>query len=258
LRTLNNHIYFCGKIRGGWGFYLARFGSDGAEEWSQTFEIGDDSDAGAAAIGISDGGATYVTGGSVVNEYFHTAYRTLKADVAGNAEWEVRYNNQNVNPGFHRADAMAMDRQGSLYVTGESANVNGDLDWATIKCTPGGKEQWVIREDGSGHGTDRATAIAVDGSGNVYVAGSQTKTNGLIELVLIKYSELDNIRVEPDNRVAVQFFATPGQACRFQATTNFPNWTDLGASVAGSDGIVRFTDTNAPAYPHRFYRFVSP
>jgi hypothetical protein len=35
------------------------------------------------------------------------------------------------------------------------------------------------------------------------------------------------------------------------------NW-DLGSAVAGTDGIVRFTDTNAPAHPHRFYRFVSP
>ena len=84
---------------------------------------------------------------------------------------------------------------------GESADFTEDLDWATIKYTPDGKEHWVIREDGPAHGTDRATAIAVDQSGNVYVAGSQTKTNGLIELVLIKYSELDNIRVEPDNQV---------------------------------------------------------
>jgi len=46
--------------------------------------------------------------------------------------------------------------------------------------------------------------------------------------------------------------------CRFQASTNLQNWNDLGGSVAGSDGIVRFTDTNAPAYPYRFYRFVAP
>ena len=37
-----------------------------------------------------------------------------------------------------------------------------------------------------------------------------------------------------------------------------PNWADLGSASAGTDGIVHFTDTNAPAYPHRFYRFVSP
>jgi hypothetical protein len=258
LSVLGSHVYFCGKILGGWSFYLARFDLDGAEEWKQGFGIADDSDAGASAIGMSDENATYVTGGSIIDRYSNRAYRTLKADAAGAPQWEVRYNNNGVNPGFHRARAMALDRQVNIYVTGESANFNGDLDWATIKYTPDGKEQWVIREDGPAHSDDKATAIAVDGSGNIYVAGSQTKTNGLIELVLIKYSELDNIRVEPDNRVAIQFFATPGQLCRFQATTNFPNWSDVGSAVASTDGIVRFTDTNAPAYPHRFYRFVSP
>jgi hypothetical protein len=97
--------------------------------------------------------------------------------------WVAHYNG-----GFARttneAVTLRLDGQGNIYVTGQSANLNGDLDWATIKYTPDGKEQWVLREDGPAHGTDRATAIAVDGAGNVYVAGSQTKTNGVIDLFL--------------------------------------------------------------------------
>jgi hypothetical protein len=252
-----SRVYLCGKSTGGYGrsFFLARLDPQGVVDWTQDFGIGESE--GAGALVVPDEGTTYVTGGRILTRFPNVGYATYKVDATGNVAWEANYDFLGL-AGYDRAAALAVDRNGNIYVTGQSQNTNGDLDWATIKYTPDGKEQWVRREDGPAHSMDKATAIAVDGSGNVYVAGSQTKTDNLVELVLIKYSELENIRIQPDNHVALQFFATPGQACRFQATTNFPNWADLGSSVAGSDGIVHFTDTNAPAYPYRFYRFVSP
>jgi uncharacterized delta-60 repeat protein len=258
LVTLDRQVYFSGKSTGGAGrtFYLTRLSSEGGADWTPDFSIGE-GHPGAAAMSVTPGGETYLAGGRIWNGIPNVAYVVFKVATNGDQVWQAIYNNGNL-PGYHRANAMALDTQGHIFVTGQSQNANGDQDWATIKYGPDGKEQWSRREDGPAHGFDEATAIAVDESGSVYVAGSQTKTNGLVELVLIKYSELENIRLQPDNHVALQFFETPGQVCRFQATTNFPNWSDLGSSVAGSDGIVHFTDTNAPAYPHRFYRFVAP
>jgi hypothetical protein len=43
-----------------------------------------------------------------------------------------------------------------------------------------------------------------------------------------------------------------------QATTDFLDWLDLGFSVGDTNGCLRFLDTNAPGYPHRFYRMVPP
>jgi hypothetical protein len=43
-----------------------------------------------------------------------------------------------------------------------------------------------------------------------------------------------------------------------QATTDFLDWLDLGFSIADTNGCLRFLDTNAPSFPHRFYRMVSP
>jgi len=46
-----------------------------------------------------------------------------------------------------------------------------------------------------------------------------------------------------------------------QAATNLAapiTWTPLGAATANSGGVYQFTDTNAPLFPLRFYRAVSP
>ena len=58
--------------------------------------------------------------------------------------------------------------------------------------------------------------------------------------------------------MSLQFFGKAGQSCRFQANTNLSNWGDIGSRVMETDGVARFADTNAPAFPTRFYRMVSP
>ena len=56
----------------------------------------------------------------------------------------------------------------------------------------------------------------------------------------------------------LQFFGTPGQSYIFQATTNFLNWTNLGYSLADTNGLFEFLDTNAPLFLYRFYRHSPP
>ena len=96
--------------------------------------------------------------------------------------------------------------------------------------------------------------MAVTPSGDVYVAGWSATSSTLTELVVIKYAELANIQVGPDQRAALQFFGTPGQSYRIDASTNLPNWESLGQFIADPAGIYRYLDTNAPHHPWRFYR----
>jgi hypothetical protein len=44
------------------------------------------------------------------------------------------------------------------------------------------------------------------------------------------------------------------------ATSLIPviQWSNIGSPVANSNGVFSFTDTNAPLFPIRFYRAVSP
>jgi hypothetical protein len=80
-------------------------------------------------------------------------------------EWVARYNSP--ADGDDRADAIAVDASGNVYVTGMSEG-----DYATVKYNSDGNELWVKRYKGY-TGT---IAIAVDASGNVYVTGTSGGT----------------------------------------------------------------------------------
>jgi uncharacterized delta-60 repeat protein len=86
------------------------------------------------------------------------------------------------------ARAIAVDRQGNVYVTGYSRNSAPDNDYLTIKYNANGQEQWVNRYDGPGHNNDEANALAIDGQGNVYVTGFSYDSITSLDIATIKYN----------------------------------------------------------------------
>jgi hypothetical protein len=90
--------------------------------------------------------------------------------------WVARYD----GPGNYddEATAVAVDGSGNVYVAGFSFDPNTDYDYTTIKYNSAGQQQWIARYDGPINYTDKATAIAVDASGNVYVTGASSSSAG--------------------------------------------------------------------------------
>jgi hypothetical protein len=84
--------------------------------------------------------------------------------------------------------AMAVDHTGNVFVTGYSTDSLGNEDYLTIKYSNAGLPLWTNRYDGPANGSDRATAIAVDGSGNVFVTGESWSQS--FDYATIKYSSL--------------------------------------------------------------------
>jgi uncharacterized delta-60 repeat protein len=103
-------------------------------------------------------------------------------------EWVQIYNGP--GNGIDIAFSVAVDNLGNVYVSGNSPGETSANDIITIKYDSAGQQQWVQRYNGPGNsddGTNGTNAVAVDSSGNVYVAGWSAGTENT-DYVVIKYN----------------------------------------------------------------------
>jgi len=110
----------------------------------------------------------------------------VKYSSAGAEQWVARYN----GPGnsYDEAVAIAVDAVGAVCVTGESDGPDTTKDYATVKYSSAGVEQWVARYNGPANDLDAAMAIALDAAGNVIVAGSSRDPATLDDYATVKYN----------------------------------------------------------------------
>jgi len=111
-------------------------------------------------------------------------------------QWVARYD----GPGNTTdvANALVLDGAGNVYVTGGSEGSGTQDDYATVKYDSNGNQQWAARYNGPpGNANDGANALAVDGSGNVYVTGYSYGSGTGYDYATIKYSP----HYQPDNQI---------------------------------------------------------
>jgi uncharacterized delta-60 repeat protein len=159
------------------------------ERWVVRYSGPDNHDDEACAIAVDGLGNVYVTGYSVGN-VSGDDYATIKYNKSGVEQWVAKYNGP--GNGGDRANAIALDGSGNVYVTGSSYGSDTGKDYATIKYNGAGVEEWVARYNGPGDGNDEASAMAVDGSGNVYVTGSSLGKSTGVNCATIKYDTKGN------------------------------------------------------------------
>jgi hypothetical protein len=136
----------------------------------------------------TDGAGNVFVAGSTYSSTtgYSSDYQTVKYDSAGRLLWSRTFDGPATE--YDSAAAIAVDGAGNAYVAGYSEGTGDNYDFAAIKYDPAGKQLWVARYDSADHGYDQAKAVAVDGAGNVYVAGAGSG-NGTYdtELTLAKF-----------------------------------------------------------------------
>lgn len=178
----SGNVYVTGTSFGSYGvggsttrfdYATIKYNSEGDTVWVRRYNGPGNYDDGASSIAVDIVGNVYVTGSS---RGLHTSddYATIKYNSVGDTLWVRRYNGP--DSGGDYVSALSIDSAGNVYVTGKSLGANTGMDYATVKYNSNGVEQWVIRYSSTGNYNDTPVALALDGSGNIFVFGTSNET----------------------------------------------------------------------------------
>ena len=166
-------------------YLVIKYDSSGNQAWLDRYDGPANSNDIITGIAIDSTGYVYVTGYSYDASNLDD-FCTIKYTPTGNRQWVARYGGANIQ----RAQAIAVDFSGNVYVTGYTYSGN---DYLTVKYNANGQFQWADRYNGEGNGSDYAVAVCVDQSGNCYVTGYSVGTGTAdYDYVTVKYTPTGN------------------------------------------------------------------
>ena len=162
-----------------------KYNNSGVQQWVARYDWLNYGEDQANSIAVDAVGNVYVTGHGGNLQSLGRDYCTIIYNSSGVQQWTARHN----GPGDDddEANSIVVDAAGNVYVTGESEGIGTKLDYCTIKYNSSGVQQWLIRYTGPGNDNDNPNNVAIDGSGNVYVAGVCFGTTA--NSATIKYSQ---------------------------------------------------------------------
>ena len=174
-------------------YLTIKYDTNGNRLWVRTYEDNNEiTDRNyAKAISVDTNGNAYITGFTEGAD--HTlSYSTLKYNSSGNLLWATKYSES--SNGFSKANALAVDYYGNVYVTGSSNGSGAISDFVTVKYTSNGNQAWVKRYNSPPEGMDisYSSDAVVDANGNIYVTGTSEGEDSFLDYYTIKYDPAGN------------------------------------------------------------------
>ncbi len=161
-------------------YLVIKYNSAGDIIWQRRYN-GPASDGDQAkAMSLSELGNIHITGWSVGNGT-NIDYTTIKYNSAGVEQWVARWDDP-ANQ-IEEANAIAVDKNFNVYVTGFSPGAGTGEDFTTVKYNSAGMQQWVSHFNGQGSSADIGMFITLDGYNESYVLGQSG-----VDAAFIKYN----------------------------------------------------------------------
>ncbi len=164
--------------------WIGKYNSDGTELWTRTYDgpangwdIGMD-------IAVDGSGNVYVIGTVSVSGQLANIW-VRKYDGDGNEVWTKTYNG--AADDWDNGSDIAVDGSGNVYVAGYETVSGQGLNVWVRKYDGDGNVVWTKTYDGADNDRDISNSIALDGSGNVFVIGSETVTGQDRNIWIRKY-----------------------------------------------------------------------
>jgi hypothetical protein len=154
---------YSGASGGGNDYATIKYSNAGAPLWTNLYNGPANATDGPSAIALDTDGNVLVTGVARGNGSL-ADYATIKYSNAGLSLWTNYYNGPGNNDDW--ANAIAVDANDNVFVTGYQTGSGSGFDYATIKYSGAGVPLWTNRYGGLVNGTDIANAIALDTNGN--------------------------------------------------------------------------------------------
>ena len=181
-------------------YITVKYAPSGDTVWTRLYHGPGNQSDNAMALILDAAGNAYVTG-STWADASHYDFTTIKYAPDGTERWIAHY------PGAsHRAfaDAIGLDVNANVYVSGYSYDSTGGSDVVTVKYDSAGNQRWAERYDGQ-FGEDEASVLAVGPDSSVFVGGRTNSDSGGMDYLALRYgvagaaAEAPNAKVQTPN-----------------------------------------------------------
>ena len=169
--------------------WVRKYDSEGNEVWTRTHNGPAGLDDGSYDIADDGSGNVYVTGYETVTGESNNIW-VRKYDTDGDVIWTKTHNGTASD--YDVGNGIAVDGSGNVYVTGAETVAGEQYNIWVRKYDSDGDEVWTKTYNGRDDGNDYGYGIAVDGSGSVYVTGSETVTGEEENIWVRKYDSDGN------------------------------------------------------------------
>lgn len=192
----SGNVYVAGSSEGSPGSSAAaviKYNASGIQQIVKRY-TGSGGNNGANAIHVSSSGNVYITGYAYQGSTSDYNFLTIRYNSSLTQKWAAQYNGPASK--FDEARAMAVDASGNVYVTGCSQmSGSNNYDYSIVKYDSVGNPKWTRNYNGNGNDYDRANAIKLDVSGDIYMTGKSIGPGMQLEDVLtLKYDKLGNLK----------------------------------------------------------------